>query len=68
METLGNLNITLSRVYKKKDLPNIELGDTVNVVIYLELPKEVAEGEKKENGDGEYVVPSDIVEYKKPKI
>ena len=48
METLGNLNITLSRVYKKKDLPNIELGDTVNVVIYLELPKEVAEGEKKE--------------------
>jgi len=48
METLGNLNITLSRVYKKKDLPTIELGDTVNVVIYLELPKEVAEGEKKE--------------------
>ena len=48
METLGNLNITLSKVYKKKDLPNIELGDTVNVVIYLELPKEVAEGEKKE--------------------
>jgi len=48
METLGNLNITLSKVYKKKDLPNIELCDTVNVVIYLELPKEVAEGEKKE--------------------
>jgi len=48
METLGNLNITLSKVYKKKDLPNIELGDTVNVVIYLELPKEVVEGEKKE--------------------
>lgn len=48
MEALGNLNITLSKVYKKKDLPNIELGDTVNVVIYLELPKEVAEGEKKE--------------------
>ena len=43
-----NLNANLSNLYIKSDLPNLELGDTVKVTIYLELPKEVAEGEKKE--------------------
>jgi len=50
MEALGNLNVNLSNIYIKPDLPNLELGDTVKVTIYLELPKEVAEGEKKRKG------------------
>ena len=51
MEALGNLNVNLSNIYIKPDLPNLELGDTVKVTIYLELPKEVAEGEKKERAE-----------------
>ena len=47
-KVLGNLDIDLSVFYKKKDLPIISLGDTVKVTIYLELPKKVEEGEKKE--------------------
>jgi len=34
--------------YKKKDLPDLCVGDTSIVTIYLELPKEQDEGEKKE--------------------
>ena len=34
--------------YKKKDLPDLCVGDTATVTIYLELPKEQADGEKKE--------------------
>ena len=30
------------------DIPEISLGDKVKVTIYLELPKEASEGEKKE--------------------
>jgi hypothetical protein len=33
--------------YKKKDLPDLCVGDTATVTIYLELPKEQADGEKK---------------------
>jgi large subunit ribosomal protein L19 len=33
--------------YKKIHLPKISLGDKVRVIVYLELPKEVGEGEKK---------------------
>ena len=33
---------------KNTDLPKISLGDKVKVIIYLELPKEVGEGEKKD--------------------
>ena len=33
--------------YKKKDLPDLCVGDTAIVTIYLELPKEQDEGEKK---------------------
>jgi large subunit ribosomal protein L19 len=48
MTALGNLNVNLSNIYKNSNIPNIELGDTVIVTIYLELPKEIPEGEKKE--------------------
>jgi large subunit ribosomal protein L19 len=34
--------------YKKKDLPDLCVGDTATVTIYLELPKEQTDGEKKE--------------------
>ena len=48
MTALKNSDIDLEIFYKKNDLPEIQLGDKVKVVIYLELPKEVGEGEKKE--------------------
>ena len=44
----GNLNLDLAVFYKRTDLPTITLGDNVKVTIYLDLPKQVAEGEKKE--------------------
>jgi len=34
--------------YKNQNLPNLNVGDTVRVTIYLELPKEADEGGKKE--------------------
>ena len=48
MSALQNSSIDLDIFYKKTDLPKISLGDKVKVTIYLELPKEVGEGEKKE--------------------
>ena len=48
VNVLGNLDIDLDVFYKKTDIPKVSLGDTVKVTIYLELPKEIAEGEKKE--------------------
>lgn len=48
MSALKNIDLDLNIFYKKYDLPLISLGDKVRVVIYLELPKEVGEGEKKE--------------------
>jgi len=48
MKVLGNLNVDLDVFYKKTDLPKLTLGDTVKVTIFLELPKQVEEGEKKE--------------------
>jgi len=45
---LQNIALDLDVFYKKSNIPNISLGDKVKVVIYLELPKEIAEGEKKE--------------------
>ena len=35
-------------LYKKQDVPDLCVGDTVRITIYLELPKEQDEGEKKE--------------------
>jgi len=34
--------------YKNKNLPDLCVGDTATVTIYLELPKEQVDGEKKE--------------------
>jgi len=48
VKVLGNLDIDLDIFYQKKDLPTLALGDTLKVTIYLELPKKVEEGEKKE--------------------
>jgi large subunit ribosomal protein L19 len=48
MSVLGNLNINLDIFYKKPDLPEILVGDTARITIYLELPKSVAEGKEKE--------------------
>ena len=48
MSVLKNISLDLDVFYKKTELPNIALGDRVRVVIYLELPKAVAEGDKKE--------------------
>ena len=47
MTVLQNNPLDLEVFYKKTDLPKIALGDKVKVIIYLELPKEVGEGEKK---------------------
>ena len=47
MKVLQNNHLDLEFFYKKTDLPKISLGDKVKVIIYLELPKEVGEGEKK---------------------
>jgi large subunit ribosomal protein L19 len=48
MTPLKNSDLDLDIFYRKTELPNIELGDKINIVIYLELPKEVGEGEKKD--------------------
>jgi len=48
MSALQNISLDLDIFYKKPDIPEISLGDKIKVVIYLELPKEVEEGAKKE--------------------
>lgn len=48
MKAIGNLDVDLDIFYKKTNLPNIDLGDTVRVTIYLELPKQLGEDDKKE--------------------
>ena len=48
MTPLKNSALDLEIFYKKPELPEIHLGDKVKIVIYLELPKEVGEGEKKD--------------------
>ena len=48
MTPLKNIDLDLDIFYRKTDLPSIQLGDKVKIVIYLELPKEVGEGEKKD--------------------
>lgn len=47
MTPLKNSDLDLEIFYKNEKLPQIDLGDKVKVTIYLELPKEVQEGEKK---------------------
>jgi len=48
MSALQNIPLDLDIFYKKSDIPKISLGDKIKVTIYLELPKEVEEGGKKE--------------------
>ena len=48
MTALKNSALDLEIFYTKPELPIIKVGDKVQVIIYLELPKEVGEGEKKD--------------------
>lgn len=48
MSALTNIDCNLDVFYKKIDLPEISRGDKVNVIIYLELPKETEDGGKKD--------------------
>jgi|TARA_B100000475_G_C14979907_1_gene307809 large subunit ribosomal protein L19 len=48
MSALQNISLDLDVFYKNPNIPKVSLGDKVKVTIYLELPKEVAEGEKKD--------------------
>ena len=48
MKALRNIDLDLPVFYKKENLPSLKLGDTVKVTIFLELPKKVEEGEKKD--------------------
>ena len=48
MVALQNSSLDLDIFYKNANIPKIDLGDKVKIVIYLELPKEVEEGAKKE--------------------
>ena len=47
MTVLKNNSLDLDIFYKNQDIPEISVGDKVKVVIYLELPKAVEEGEKR---------------------
>ena len=47
MSALQNIDLDLDIFYKNSNIPTISLGDKVKIIIYLELPKEVDEGEKK---------------------
>ena len=44
MDVLKNSDI----LYKKSDLPDLCVGDTVRVILYLELPKKSESDDKKE--------------------
>lgn len=48
MSKLQNIPIDLDIFHENPNIPKISLGDKVKIVIYLELPKETPEGEKKE--------------------
>jgi large subunit ribosomal protein L19 len=48
MSALKNIPLDLDIFYKNSNIPKISLGDKLKVVIYLELPKEAEEGQKKE--------------------
>ena len=47
MSTLSSIPADLDIFYKNPNIPKVSLGDKVKVVIYLELPKAVEEGEKR---------------------
>lgn len=45
---IEKLTLGLEPFYKKTDLPVLAVGDTIQVTIYLELPKKAEENNKKE--------------------
>ena len=48
MNVLQNNFFNLEIFYKKSKIPRLSVGDKIKVLIYLELPKENADGKKKE--------------------
>jgi large subunit ribosomal protein L19 len=48
MTVVENLKLDFYLFYKKEDNPVINLGDVLKITIFLELPKQANEGEKKE--------------------
>jgi large subunit ribosomal protein L19 len=48
MAVLGNLSVNLEIFYRKLDVPEMAVGDTAQVTIYLELPKQVENAKGKE--------------------
>jgi large subunit ribosomal protein L19 len=48
MAVLGNLNVNLDIFYRKLDVPEMAVGDTARVTIYLELPKHIENAKEKE--------------------
>ena len=48
MTVVENLKLDFDLFYKKEDNPVINLGDVLKITIFLELPKQANEGEKKE--------------------
>jgi len=48
MSVLTDTKLDLDIFYRKENLPDLALGDKVKVTIFLELPKQAEEGEKKE--------------------
>lgn len=47
MTVLQNSSLDFDIFYKKAELPKLSIGDKVKVTIYLELPKDVGEEDKK---------------------
>ena len=62
MSALQNIPIDLDIFYRNLNIPKIALGDKVKVTIYLELPKEVEEGQKKEKERNEKVKDLEFVD------
>jgi large subunit ribosomal protein L19 len=48
MSVIENLDLNFDIFYKKVNNPQVNLGDVVKVTIFLELPKKLSEGDKKE--------------------
>ena len=48
MSVLTDSNLDLDIFYRKENIPALALGDKVKLTIFLDLPKQVEEGEKRE--------------------
>ena len=48
MSVIEDLNLDFNIFYRKENNPIINLGDVVKVTIFLELPKKLEDGDKKE--------------------